>query len=375
MDTFSRNELQTLMNVSAPIYVSLFLPTHPSAADTRRDVLTFKALLRGAKEKLLARGLSRSEVDDILEPVQRLEADNSFWQHRRNGLAVFVAANVLYSYHVPSELPQVAVAGNRFYIKPLLALLDDNGHFYILAFSQNAVKFFRATRDEISELVVPDLPLNLAEALKDEEPEKQLQYHTFSGGEGRDVAMYHGQGARVDDKKARILRYLRQIDEALHPVLRDERAPLVLAAGEYLFPIYGEANTYPYLLHMGVGGNPEHIDTTDLHRLAWAIVEPEFQKPQQEAAALYERLAGTARAANDLEQIMQAAYQGRVAVLFVPIHREYWGTFDPTTDALELHPSPLPADDDLVDLAAFYTLEHGGLTSVVEAPLAAIFRW
>jgi hypothetical protein len=41
---------------------------------------------------------------------------------------------------------------------------------------------------------------------------------------------FHGLGASADDEKGGLLRYFRAIDRGLHEMLREERAPLMLAA-------------------------------------------------------------------------------------------------------------------------------------------------
>ena len=94
----------------------------------------------------------------------------------------------------------------------------------------------------------------------------------------------------------------------MHELLREETTPLVLAGVEYLFPIYREANTYPYLLEQGVAGNPDKLKAETLREKAWGIVEPSVLQNQQEAAARYEELATTDRASTNISEIVPAAY-------------------------------------------------------------------
>ncbi len=170
----------------------------------------------------------------------------------------------------------------------------------------------------------------------------------------------------------------------MRDLLLDEQAPIVLAGVDHLFPIYQEANTYPYLADKGIEGNPEELSAEELHRRAWAIVQPNFLKAQQEAAAKYRRFAGAERelASNELEKVVSAAYHGRIETLFVAVYLQLWGSFDPGTDAVWLSVEPRVGDEDLLDLAAMQTLMNGGLVYAVElqdipggGPLAAVFRY
>jgi hypothetical protein len=179
-----------------------------------------------------------------------------------------------------------------------------------------------------------------------------------------------------------VLRYFHQIDTGLRAFLRDEHAPLVLAGVEYLLPIYRRANTYPYLLGEGVTGNPEGLRPEALQEQAWAIVQPYFQQAQEGAMAQYRDLLGTGRATNDITAIVTAAYDGRINTLFVPIGVQQWGIFNGESRTVEVHPEAVIGDEDLLDVAAVYTLLRRGTVYAVipeqmpeHTPAAAILRY
>jgi hypothetical protein len=184
------------------------------------------------------------------------------------------------------------------------------------------------------------------------------------------------------DEQDNVLRYFWLVDRGLQGAVKHNSIPMVLAAVERLYPIYKEANTYPHLLGEGITGNPEGVSPDDLHRQAWALVEPHFRREQEKAAARYRQLAGTGRTANDLSEIVPAAYHGRVECLFVAVGRQQWGDYDPGTSQVSIHPEPQSGDFDVLDLAATQTLLHGGAVYAVEAAavpdaalLAAILRY
>lgn len=217
------------------------------------------------------------------------------------------------------------------------------------------------------------------EALKYDKPEKQLQWHTRAAQRGAERdAMFHGHGVGVDDAKDRILRYFRVIDAGLRDFLGNERVPLVLAGVEYYFPIYRQANTYPHLTNDGVPGSPEGRRAEELHRHAWDVVQPLFQRARQETLGRYRQLAETDRAFTDLAKILPATRQGRVECLFVDPRAEQWGTFASDSSMVYLHEQQEPGDDDLLDLALVHTLSSGGTVFPTDrdgVPVAAMFRY
>lgn len=146
----------------------------------------------------------------------------------------------------------------------------------------------------------------------------------------------------------------------LQKVLRDERALMVLAAVDSLYPIYKEVNTYPNVLEDGVTGNPDGLKPHELHGKAWGVVQPYFLKTRRRAADLFDEWKGTGRASDRLEDILPAGYQGRIDSLFIIKDVEQWGRFDPDSLKVEIHTQRQPGGADLFDAAAIQTLMHRG---------------
>ena len=380
MDLLPRGELEKLVEECGGPCVSIFLPTHRAGTQTQQDPIRLKNLLVEAREVLLANGLRSTEVDQILEPARELLADEVFWRYQSDGLAVFLSRNDFRSYRLPLRFEELAVVAGRYHVKPVLPLLTGDGQFYVLALSQNEVRLLRATRHSIGEVELRDVPESLAAALKHDDPEKQLQFHTgTSGGRGGRAAVFHGH--EVDLKDA-ILRYFRQIDRGVREVLTESQALLVLVGVGYLLPIYREASTYPQLVKEGVTGNPEGLSEEEVHREAWAVVRPHFLKARWEAVARYEQLAGTGQTSNDLAEVVRAAYYGRVDILFAAAGAQRWGVFDPSTGGTRVHEEADFGDGDLLDFAAVQTLLNKGTVYVLNskdmpggAAVASVLRY
>ena len=384
MDLLSKEELEEMTGKIEGPCASIFLPTHRAGAETRQDPIRLKNLLGETRERLVARGLRTTEADEILEPAQGLLENTLFWGHQGDGLALFLSPGEFRTYRLPLSFEEIAVVADRYHLKPLLPLLAGDGRFYVLALSQNEVRLLGASRYSVDEVELrEEVPRNLADALKFDDPEKQLQYHTGAGGggEGGRAAVFHGHGAQ-DDSKDDILRYFRKIDRGLGDVFRGREAPLVVAGVDYLLPIYREANTYPGLVEEGPTGNPEELSAQELHERAWEIMGPRFSEARREAAERYAELAGTGRTSADPREVVPAAYYGRVDTLFVASGVRRWGAFDPGTGEVDLHDEPEAGDGDLLDFAAVQTVLNGGTAYVTDpekvpggADAACVFRY
>jgi hypothetical protein len=382
MKLFSVDELKTLTEKPSGSCVSIYMPTHRMGTTTQQDPIRFKNLMRQAEELLVGGGLRGQDARDLLEQAKKLD-NSEFWQYQSDGLAIFISTNVFRHYCLPLDFEELVVVTDRFHFKPLLPLLTSDGKFYILALSQNDVRLLQGTRYSVSEVDLEDVPQSIAEALKYDDPEKQFQFHTGTPQVGGDRAgMFHGQGAGNDEQKDRLLRYFRKVSGGLEELLKNQRSPLVLAGVDYLLPIYKEANNYPYLMDEGITGNPEELKAEELHSPAWEIVQPYFEQAEQNVINRYQELAGTGQTANNIQEVVSAAYYQRIESLFVPVGVQQWGLFNPSTSEIQLHQKHEPGDEDLMDFAAIHTVLNGGTVYAVEpekvpgdAPLAAVFRY
>lgn len=373
-----RSELEALAMHNHSPSVSLLMPTHPLDPTGQQDQIRFKNLLQRAREMLEASAM------EFLEPAESLLQESLFWQQQTEGLAVFSSKGLFVHYRLPIPLPEIAVVGERFHLKPLLPIIKED-QFYILALSQNEVRLLQCTPYRVKELDQDALPFprNLAEALQYDDPERQLQFHTgTSGTVGRRPAMFHGHGVGKDDSKTNLIRYFRKVDSGLREVLAGGGTPVILACVEYLLPLYREASGYPHLVEKAIEGNPEGLNPQELHTRALAILEPIRRRPEEEAAARYHELLGTGKASSSLTVVVPAAYHGRVDTLFVAAGIQKWGRFDARADAVETFEAQASGTDDLLNVAALETFLKGGTVHVVEPEkvpgqesAAALFRF
>lgn len=390
MNIPSKNELRYLMVPQNGICISIVLSTHRMGVEMQSDPLKLRNAIRTVEKQLHESGpSSKEESEKLLKPVEALLDEKAFWQHEGDGLVIFRSSHLFRVYRTPLHVTDQIIISDHFYVKPLLPLLVDDGRFYVLALSQNAIRLLEGTHYNIQEIALPGaVPRSLAEALEyDDIEDNDVRHYSSSSGagtgkRGRRAAIFYGQGVGIDDLKDQILRYFQQVNHGLHELLRDETAPLVLAGVEYLIPMYREANTYPHLMEQAITGNPDKLKAATLHKQAWAIVQPFFLKPEREAANRYRAAMGTGYASKAIEEVLLAAAYGRVESLFVALDQMQWGRFDAATNTLARHQEAEPGDEDLLNVAAVQTLLHDGAVYAVEqaempdeSPIAAVYRY
>ncbi|MBI4905736.1 MAG: hypothetical protein HY820_19035 [Acidobacteria bacterium] len=379
MDPISRSDFRQLIDVEQEPCLSIYFPTHRAGVDTLQDPIRLKNLIREAELRLQERGAQAPLIREVIGPLRELVDQYDFWQHQADGLALFRTRDVFRRYRVSFQVPELAIVARRFHLKPLLPAAEANQRFYVLTATQEAVKVFEANHRSITEMEIPDMPDSPIIAPATRGAERQLQSHTAGR---RRAAIVHGHGAGEEDRKQILLSYFRRVDEAVRRRLRDEHVPVVLAAADYLCPIYRQANSNANLLTDEIHGNPGTIPNEELYRLAWGIASAHFQEDRTKAADEYHQLWHTQRASKDLPEIVAAARQGRVKVLFVAVGVQEWGHVDPASAEIVQVEQCTAQDQDLLNVAAMETFVAGGTVYAVprdEVPgrgsVAAIFRY
>jgi hypothetical protein len=383
VNNLTKKDLKKLSEKRADFCVSIYMPTHPYGPETQQAPILLKNLVREIENQLKGIYWKSPDINQLLGPLNKLVHDQPFWERQQEGLALFRSPDEMTIYRLPLELNETMVVSKRFHLKPLIRLVNRDDRFYVLALSLGRVRLFQGNRYRIIEIEVPELHQGIDEALKYDDPERQLQHQTLSHTGGGQPAIHHGHGDAYDSKE-NALRYFRMVAESVQEVVKNDQAPLILAGLDFLLPIYQEANEYLYVFDKNMPGNPEDMNQYTLHRRAWEILQPTLLQQQEDAIAIYQRLQAKKpqQVSADIKKIVSAAYHGQVDTLLVALGTHKWGVFVPEFNAVELHNKAAPINEDLLDFAAIHTFLKGGGVYPVEpdsvpgdSEIAAVLRY
>ena len=363
----TKDKLKQLMNMKADNSMSIYLPTIHKGKETRQNHIRFKNLLRQGEKQLKSNGLRKHEIEQILQPVNELYENNWFWNYQSQGAAVFASPEFYKHFLLPVKVEETVVINDRFYIKPLIPLIQNQGYFYLLDLNLKHTRLYQGTQYNIQPVEVEDMPPDIDEVLKYDDPHRQIQFHTETpSGAGERSAVFHGQGVGTDEKKENIQRFFHKIDKSVNSFIGAEEVPLILAGMDYLHSIYKDLNTYPHLVQQGVRKNTDSLSRESLHTQAWKVIEPLFKKEQQKALEQYENHIGYDKAAEGIKEVLKDAYEGRIDILFLKRGINSWGTFNPPSLSVETHKNRQEEDADLFETAAVHTFLKGGNVLVLE---------
>ncbi|MDZ7766466.1 MAG: hypothetical protein U5K00_18920 [Melioribacteraceae bacterium] len=251
MKVFNPDRLKELIKPRQEPCISIYIPTHNEWSEKEQDRIRFKNQLQNIAAQLKEKGYDSPEIDELLNEANELYKNEDFWKHTSSGLAMFISNEETLFYRVPITFNEYSKVSYRYYIKPLLPLVSQDGRYFIIALDLNETKLYHGSKFSISEIELPkDTPTSLDDAMILDDPEKSIQFHTGAGGpKGDRHAVFHGQGTGTDDKleKKQILRFFQMLNKGVMEILAGENVPLLIIGIEYLIPIYRDANSYSHL--------------------------------------------------------------------------------------------------------------------------------
>ncbi|WIY82512.1 hypothetical protein [Propionimicrobium sp. PCR01-08-3] len=321
--------------------ITFTVPTE--VADTRasKSGTELKNLLKQARAELNVVGVLGDQADDLLEPVEELVRDTTYWRLQSRGLIIFVAPGFFRAVRVPVEVDAHVTVGERFHLTPIAAVLATGGRCYVLALAKNGVRLFNSTRNSIDQLDLGAIPATFDDVI-DELPEPELQVRSAGPG----AVGYHGHGDNGDTDRLLTEKFITAVAKGVDQELGTARSqPLVLASVAEYLPIFRKVSRYPAIQDAVIAGNPEHTQPDKLRSDAWAILAESSR--ERETAAREQALAQvhSGRGSLDLAEICRAATEGRVDTLYLP--EDLSRLSDPETAAF-------------VDAAIFDVLQNSG---------------
>ena len=350
----TRDDLTRLAATGSEPVVSLLVPTTPR--DEGRILL--RNLATEAVGLLEETGMRPVEARERMAIVDRVLHDHPLWAPPEVALAVYITADEWWQAPGPTLGGPQVVVGPRAQVKHLLDGTPHPPHA-VLTLSLKSSHLYRADHHGLVEVETDGLPVTMAEVLRYDDPEPQLQYHSTGAGGGRTAAVFHGHGGK-ETKDEEVSRYLRAVASAVEKHLDGE--PLVLAGTDEVAAAFRKITGYDRILDPDIAGSGERHAPAELRAAAGDIVDREMDHHRTAVRSRIVDRLGTDLVAVDLPEVVLAACEGRVEALFVAGGETVVnGRYEPERRAVE----PAQDGEDLVNLAAVETWGHHGDVFVV----------
>lgn len=385
----TQSDLSELLKLQGQPYLSLYMPMARSFPDQEQNPVRYRNLLRKLRDQV--ENGSANADPALLEPFDALLHEDELWRSPRDGLAVIGGSGVfkVYSLHQPVE--ELVRVDQQPCLKPLMRISQSGGAFQVLCVTRDAVRLFQGDQNVLEEVELhPDVPRNLEQALGDELTAKNQSGnpHGFSRAADRTSgAARHeaGGGGKQDEIDIDRERYFRAIDKAIVEHHARSGLPLILAALPRNQAAYRAVSHHPTLLDEGIAQDPGLMDAAGLREEAATIITRRHNASLDSALERYGVAQGQKLASNDIGEIGEAVFAGRVSLLLVESGRDIPGTVDMQSGAVQLDGEPdgeMATGADVLDQLIPRAVQNGAEVVMLPQGLvpgssgaAAVFRF
>jgi hypothetical protein len=384
MELLTKELMQELLAADQAPCLSIYLPTHRKHPENLQDTIRFKNLLKQL-EVSLARKYSNGEVKKHIEPFEALAGDNNTWNHTFDGLAVFSSTGLFKVVGVHKSFEELAMVADSFHTKPLMQYMQSADRYHVLGLSFHDIRLFEGNRHSLAEIeLLPDIPRTITDALGDDLTDKHSTVSSYGGTGGESTSMHHGHGGRNEEMEKDAERFFRVVANNIYErYSKPTGLPLILATLPEHHSLFEKVSKNPLLLSKSIAVNPTSVSTDKLVKLAWEIMEPEYNLKLDNFVSSFEQARANGKGSDDYKEVAVAAVEGRVETLIVEADRiipvRITNLITGNTQKKDLIN---PKVDDLLDDMGALVMKMGGQVMVLpagkmpsETGLAAIFRY
>jgi len=238
-----------------------------------------------------------------------------------------------------------------FIQKPLRKYLQSVERYNVLGLSLHDYHIYEGNRHSLTELVLaPGIPKNIKEALGDELTDKHSTVASYGGVGGESSNMHHGHGGKADEVDIDAERFFRFVAKTINDHYSGPSGlPLILAALPEHHHLFHKVSNILSLLPAGIDVNPESVETGELVKRAWKVMEPYYNGIIDKACDVYQQAKSKGTGSDIISDVAAAATAGKVDTLMIEADRQIPGKIINDTGSIEKDDLENPEMDDLLD--------------------------
>ena len=364
---------------SAGPCITITLPPYHPGEPAATPATRLKSDIRHLEGELRPLRLLESDRAELVQPLRELAEDARLEEGSGWGRVIFRSPEVFAQFQLTGPNAASTVVAGSFAIRPLLAELYVPRLFHILALSKKRVRLLRCRDGNVKALELPrGIPTELDEALALEPPDHDLENRSCAGGAGgARRRIRFGTGSGRETARIHLADFYKLVDRGIQPLLSQGEPPLLLAGVAADSGVYRAISSYENLAHQSIDGSPDFESSGfELLPRAYSILRSEWSRHQAQMLEEAMERAAPGRFSIDVDEILRAAFEGRIRQLYLDEDAVISGIFE-----RKKYSSYGP--EDLLNLAAVQTLLHrgeafnlpGNILPRKAKPAAAIMRF
>ncbi len=340
-----KSKLEKLAAEKSEPCVSISLNTHRTHPENSQDSILLKNLLKDAEDRVIQE-FGKKTVALLLDKIETVSSEIDV-NHNLDSLHIFLSNDTkeIIKSALPVNQNEVHIS-ETFAIRPLIKVLNRSEEYLMLLLSQNGVHLYTAINDGIT-----------SEIKNDDFPFSEIRNYTAHSNKAKDT--HH-----VDDT---LHEFLNKVDKAMLKVHHETHLNCAVISTEdnYSGLMQVADNPKVYLGHTIVDNHDTAIN--QIAKRGWEIIKVKQQQQREDAVNELKEAVSKGNVLTDLQEIYQAALEGRGDILVVnhdfeqPVLMSSEKTFELVTDVTK--PKVI---DDITSNIAWEVMSKKGRVVFVE---------
>jgi len=290
-----KTDLIAALNLTAPVAVSIYAPTHKTAPENQGDRIVVKNLVTEALDQIALLGPKRDYEDLIQNLNSAFESVD--WNKSTEGLGLLASASGFWTYklsHAPAESLTIS---ESFAIAELAKTVNKSWEYYLLVLSESPTRLFRGDRESLEE-IRGDFPFE----------------HTGRGGSAGLPTAFGQQTSVIVDEVHR--QFFRKISDALTSQQAKESLPLIATGVDRFLAFWSEVAP-EHFPAASITGSYDFMSEAELANKTWPTIQEYFRGQNQSVVKRLDVARGNNTYAGGFAEVLEVAQAGRVAALVV----------------------------------------------------------
>jgi hypothetical protein len=354
-------DLLELQNEKGNICISVIVPTHRLSPERRVDKLNIKRAIEKA-EQLLELKYSEEIIKPLMKKIDELFQHIDF-EHNTEGLGLYVSSNIELSVQLPFPVEEKVIVGDSFEIRDLLYKVNYSNPYYVLLLTEKGARLFEGTWKKMNEIKDKNFPKEYEEEYSYNPPSNIATHSGYA----------HTKGFEKDKSELEEIRFknfFHQIDKRLNDYLAGNEALIVLGVKKELGYVE-HISKHVKLIAAKIPGSYSHDNLKQLSDLVWPAMYAYLQNERAKLINEFKEKIGEHLGTSGIQEIWEAAYEGKAFKLLVEKDHRCPGFVDETDYHLSLRPPQRPHKVlvDVVDDLMEMVLEKDGKVFFVDNDL------
>lgn len=321
MKQLSKFPNQELLEAKGP-FVTLYQKVELAPPNTEREQIKFKNQLKKVQD-LLKKECNEATGDALIEQMEKVPNDKSFWSVNKGTVAFFFTPDETYYYRLSTRIQDSVEIGERPNVLPILQEFQYIDNYYLLCLNYDRFSLYKGMLDKIEPLELPeDAPSTIEEVMGYEYSDPQQ----ITGGRAGSSNV-HGTTELSDEREKDMKTYYLTIDHFIFEnYTRDTQLPLVLFALTENQAAFREVSKNKKLSEERIESSPSQLNHQQIEKEVAKLSERVIKNCHDAILSRFRETAPQYKLEDQLQDMVIASIEGRIDILFIDNNAEVKGS-------------------------------------------------